>query len=374
MSVFGLHSRRIGSIEVFCRELSRQLGELGWESVFVFLDKPSDLVRRFLELPNVSLDVMEDSWRFGWRPAREFARLLRRYRPAVVHSQFTSFVGPYHWIARLLSADRVFFTDHGSRQQDTSTQRAPVHKRMLVRQINRPVSKVFCVSEFVCRCLRDRGLLPEERFDVLYNGVDLERPATGEGKDAAFRQRFDIPSHRLVVSQVGQLIPEKGVDDFLEAAELALKKNPNLHFVLAGDGSHRDHYVQLAERLGLDEHITFTGLVEDLFSDGLFDASDIVCQVSRWQEAFGLTIAEAMSASKPVIGTRVGGIPELISDGGSGYVIERGNVNDLADRVLSLSEDTDLRMTMGENGRRRCAEKFNVVEQVRKLISAYGIG
>ena len=119
------------------------------------------------------------------------------------------------------------------------------------------------------------------------------------------------------------MIPEKGIDDFLQAGKLAVTKNGNVHFVLAGDGSSRDQYVQLVERLGLADHVTFTGLVQDPMGDGLFDAADIVCQVSRWQEAFGLTIAEAMSAAKPVIGTRVGGIPELICDGQTGYLVDR---------------------------------------------------
>ena len=199
------------------------------------------------------------------------------------------------------------------------------------------------------------------------------RAALGNGKGLPFRQRYGIPADRVIVSQVGQLIPEKGVADFLEAGKLALAKKGNLHFVLAGDGPCHDEYIQLAERLGLADHITFTGLVQDPMGDGLFDASDIVCQVSRWQEAFGLTIAEAMSAGKPVIGTRVGGIPELICDGESGYLVDRGNVSDVADRMLSLSEDYDLRTAMGEAGKRRCKERFDVTNQVKSLIASYGV-
>ena len=373
LSVFGLHARRIGGIEVFCRELSRQLGEHGWKSVLVFLSDPSELVRQFLDLPNVQLEVLKDSWKVGWRPTLELGRLLRKYRPAVFHSQFTSFVGPYPWIAQVLLVDRIFFTDHGSRPPDDALRVAPLHKRMLVRRINYPLSRVFCVSRFVCRCLTERDLLAKERFQVLYNGVDLARAARGKGEGMAFRQRYRIPADRVIVSQVGQLIPEKGIDDFLQAGKLAVSKNANLHFVLAGDGSSRDRYVQLSERLGLADHVTFTGLVEDPMGDGLFDASDIVCQVSRWQEAFGLTIAEAMSAGKPVIGTRVGGIPELICDGQSGYLVDRGNLSDLADRILSLAEDSDLGIAMGEKGRHRCEEKFDVTDQVRSLIAYYGI-
>ena len=71
LSIFGLDARRIGGIEIFCRELSRQLGEHGWKSVLVFLCEPSERVRRFLDLPNVQLDVLKDSWKIGWRPTWE---------------------------------------------------------------------------------------------------------------------------------------------------------------------------------------------------------------------------------------------------------------------------------------------------------------
>ena len=80
-----------------------------------------------------------------------------------------------------------------------------------------------------------------------------------------------------------------------------------------------------------------------------------------------------MSAAKPVIGTRVGGIPELISDGRTGYLIDRGNVSDLADRMLLLSEDSDLRMAMGQSGKCRCKERFDVTGQIRSLIASYGV-
>ena len=85
--------------------------------------------------------------------------------------------------------------------------------------------------------------------------------------------------------------------------------------------------------------MTFSGQVQDPLGEGLYGASDIVCQVSRWEEAFGLTIAEAMASARPVIATRVGGIPELVAHGEYGYLVERGDYADLADKIVLLAED-----------------------------------
>jgi glycosyltransferase involved in cell wall biosynthesis len=79
-----------------------------------------------------------------------------------------------------------------------------------------------------------------------------------------------------------------------------------------------------AEAMGLAAHITWTGLVQDPFAEGVYDVADIVCQLSEWEELFGWMIAEAMAYKKPIVATRVGGIPELVEDGVTGFLVERG--------------------------------------------------
>ena len=114
------------------------------------------------------------------------------------------------------------------------------------------------------------------------------------------------------------IIPEKGVLDLLAAAQIVTEQDSKAHFVFAGDGPSRVEYTRRAIDLGLGDRITWTGLIEDPFSAGVYDAAEIVCQVSRWEEVFGWVIAEAMAYRKPVIATRVGGIPELVADEDSG--------------------------------------------------------
>jgi glycosyltransferase involved in cell wall biosynthesis len=126
-----------------------------------------------------------------------------------------------------------------------------------------------------------------------------------------------------------------------------------------------------AGEMGLGDNVTWTGLIMDPFGEGVFDAADIVCQFSRWEELFGWMIAEAMAYEKPIVATRVGGIPELVADGESGYLVERDNPADAADKLINLLRDSDLRHKMGAEGCRRVHTKFNLRQNVEQLIDTY---
>jgi glycosyltransferase involved in cell wall biosynthesis len=304
-----------------------------------------------------------------WR----LAPVLRRYRPRIVHFHYTPFVSSLPWLSWLCGAEKVFFTDHSSRPAGHRQRRAAAAKRWVVRLVNRPLSKVISVSEFGRRSFVNRDLLPAGRCVRIYNGVDLGRVVESSERAAAFRARFRIPEKRAIVLQVSWIIPEKGIVDLLTAAQQVVTRNPGVHFVIAGEGPFRAEYTRRSVDLGLREHVTWTGLLEDPFAAGAYDAADIVCQVSRWEEVFGWVIAEAMAYRKPVVATRVGGIPELVMDGDSGFLVERGDSADLARRLLMLVEDPARRIAMGSLGRGRVEALFDLRRNVGELLAVYGI-
>ena len=197
---FPVEPFRIGGTETFARELSLQLDQQGWKSVLCFQGPPSDAVRTFLDLPNVTLEVVGDISRFDVDTSRTMAKVFKRYKPDIVHLHFTGFLGIYPWLARLLSAKRVFFTDHGSRPAGHVPRSAPLWKRVLVRLINWPLTKVICVSHYGYRCFTALKLLPQDRFEVVYNGVDLSRVLPNHDRDNRFRQRYLIAKDRTVLS------------------------------------------------------------------------------------------------------------------------------------------------------------------------------
>jgi len=373
ISVFGVKPVRIGGTETFARELSLQLGERGWQSVLCFLSEPTAEVRRFLDLPNISFEVLENSTDGDQTARRNLAAILRKHRADILHLHYVSFLNLYSWSARFQSARQVFFTDHHSRPAGYVQSRAPFWKRAAARLINQPLNKVVCVSNYGYECMTALDLLPRSRFQMIYNGVDLSRVKADPLLATKFRERYSIPTERTIVTQVSWIIPEKGIADFLEMARLVLRQNRNVHFVLVGDGVNREQYTKDAVSMGLDQHITWTGMVDDPFGEGVFHAADVVCQLSRWEEVFGWMIAEAMAHGKPVVATRVGGIPELISDGVTGYLVARADAAAMSDRILQLLGDPALRARMGASGRDTVARKFDLRKNVSQLIGSYGI-
>ena len=372
VSVFGVQPIRIGGTETFARELSLQLGQKGWKSVLCFESEPSEEVANCLSLPNVTLEVLKDPTDFNWAATKQLASILRRYRADILHLHFTGFVGAFPWLARVLSVKKVFFTDHSSRQEKYVPARAPFWKRWLVRLINYPITKVICVSKYGCHCAQTLDLLPADRFQLVYNGVDLSR-VNDSGRSAEFRRHFKIPDNKKIVVQVSWIIPEKGIGDLLEVAKLVTAKRTNVQFVIVGDGPFRGQYRKQANDMGLGDVVTWTGLMKDPFHEGVYEAADIVCQLSRWEEVFGWMISEAMAFGKPVVATRVGGIPELVGEGETGFLVNRADVNAAAERVLSLLDDAELRKTLGRTGRQKTERKFNLQTNITELLHVYGI-
>jgi L-malate glycosyltransferase len=376
VSVFGVTPFRVGGPESFARELSKQLGERGWKSVLCFSSKPPEDVLNYLKLPNVCLEVVRDLETpdpIRWAAVKDLVSILRKYHPDILHLHFTGFIGPFPWLARLFAVSQVFFTDHSSRSAFHAPRRAPFWKRGLARLVNWPITRVICASNYGYKCFTAMDLLPAERLSMIYNGVDLSRVPPDSQPAWNFRRKYSIPEKRAIVLQVSWMIPQKGIEDLLDAASVVLSRNQEAHFVLVGEGLYREQYTKYAAEKGLKDHVTFTGLIEDPFAEGVYAAADFVCQVSRWEELFGFVIAEAMASSKPVVATRVGGIPELIEDGENGFLVPRGDVSQIADKISMLLANRSLRARMGSAARRVAEAKFDVRSNVAQLMQLYSI-
>jgi glycosyltransferase involved in cell wall biosynthesis len=369
LSLNGFHPVRVGSLETFERNLSLDLAKHDWRHVICYASAPAEPVRRFLDLPNVEFAAIPNLFYRHWRPTLAMARLLRRYRPDILYMQLAGLVSLYPWLAKFYGARQVVYTDQASRPEGFALQPAPWWRRLVTRALAAPVNPVTCISDYVLQCCQSARILPAARFLRIYNSVDVTYGATD---GAEFRRRHGIPLDCQVVAQISAMIPDKGFDDLLEAARLVLLEDPTVHFLMAGVGPHLERYKELTASLGLTGRITFTGRVEEPLAEGFFAAADILCQVSRWEEGFGLSIAEGMSAGKPFIGTRAGAIPELVRDGETGFLVERRAPDQLAARILQLLRDPILRRKFGEAGRQLAIREFNQQKSVPQFMQLFG--
>ncbi|WP_305908382.1 glycosyltransferase family 4 protein [Methylomarinum sp. Ch1-1] len=206
---------------------------------------------------------------------------------------------------------------------------------------------------------------------VIYNPIDLTRFDAGN----SMRRELAINPEHIVVAFLGQIREIKGVADFIEMAHQI--KNPNVRFLIAGEcrdpnkfaGSYTERNLQ--ELFADDSRIRYIGYVKKV--ENVYHTADIIVVPSRWQEPLGLINLEAGACRKPVVATRVGGIPEVIHDGNNGFLVDPGDTSTLKARVEQLINDPDLRHRMGEAGRRLVENEFTAqpVRQFQELLLSY---
>lgn len=210
----------------------------------------------------------------------------------------------------------------------------------------------IAVSEYV-RNASEPKALPKH---VVYNPVDLSRFSDGTSR----RGELGIADNQIVVSFLGQIRDFKGVQDFIAMARQV--EDPDAVFLIAGEcrdpkrfpGSFSESDLQAM--IGGDERIRYLGYIDRV--EEIYNTSDIVVVPSRWQEPLGLVAIEALACRKPVVATRVGGLPEIIDDETTGYLVAPQDVTAMTDRVQRLIRDPSLRRRMGDAGHQRVTEKF----------------
>jgi glycosyltransferase involved in cell wall biosynthesis len=163
---------------------------------------------------------------------------------------------------------------------------------------------------------------------------------------------------------VAHLIPDKGVDVLVRA--LPALTSPLWRLSVVGEGPQASELEALAGDLGVKERVRFLGLRDDV--DRLLQGSDVLVHPAVWQEALGYTVLEGMSSAVPVIASRVGGIPELITDGENGFLVPPGDPEAIAEKLNLLASDPGLRESLGEAARARVVDRFALQRTVTHLL------
>jgi glycosyltransferase involved in cell wall biosynthesis len=236
----------------------------------------------------------------------------------------------------------------------------------------READAVFSISKYVTGTVVDMGRPPEEVYTVP-NAIDTGRwdPATD---GSSFRRELGIPLDAPLLASVSRLFSWKGQRELLQAFALARAARPDLKLVIVGEdasgtgGSFKRELEQLAQKLGVTEHVTFTGGRSDI--PNVMAACDVFTLPS-FEEPFGLVFLEAMAMERPVIAIDNGGTPEVVEHGASGLLSPPWDVPALAENIKTLVNDPELRRTFGRNGRRRVLEHFNTVRMARDAARAY---
>lgn len=211
------------------------------------------------------------------------------------------------------------------------------------------------------------GVAAREKFVVIHSGIEFPaREVVGLGRES-LRSEWGIEADALVIGTLGRLTQIKGQGDLIEAFSLLCKEVDGAYLLLVGDGEQRENLVELAKTLGVGARVIFAGWRTDIYA--ALAAMDLFALPSI-NEGMGKALVEAMYAGLPCVGTRVGGVPELLRDGEEGYVVAAAAPRDLAAALCKLARDGDLRMRCGEAGRARAAA-YSVEAMIEKIEALY---
>ena len=298
----------------------------------------------------------------GFRAAWQLRRLIRREKIDIVQTYFETSNLWGGLVAKLSGALLL------SSRRDMGILRKAKH-RLGYQVINRISDRVLAVSEEVKRFCIDQDHVAANRVSVIYNGVDLLQ--IGDSANEATPASYSEFAGKQIVTCLANLRRVKGVDVFLRAAHLVCQELPETIFLIAGSLYEEDYSQEvlgLVESLGLKNNVKFLRFVENPVP--LLKMSSVFCMLSR-SEGFCNALLEAMACGVPSVVSRVGGNPEAIVEGESGFLVEVEDYQTAAEKMLFLLRNPDQAKQIGEAGRRAAFSRFSATAMINNLISLY---
>jgi len=312
--------------------------------------------------PESEAATVEDARRRGCRivevarlgrevhPARDVAAvmalttLFRRARPTIVHTHTSKagFVG--RLAARLARVPVVIHQPHGHIFYGYWGRGRVALFVALERLAARWTDTLVALTPREVEEHVERGIGRAAQWAVVPSGVPTARLRAAAPTRAAARARLGLPADAFVIAGVGRLVPIKGFDLLVDALPAIAAQVPSARALLIGDGEERAALEARAAALGVSERLSITGAVTDV--EGVLAAADVLAAPSR-NEGMGRVLVEAMAIGLPVVGTTVGGIPDVIIDGECGRLVAPDDAAALAAALAELGSDAALRAKLG---------------------------
>jgi glycosyltransferase involved in cell wall biosynthesis len=302
----------------------------------------------------------------------KLARLIRKERPQILHTH-TAKAGTVGRVAALLAGSRrppiIVHTFHGHVLRGYFGPLRSLFFRLLERWLAGHTTALVAVSPQVRDDLVALGVAPRERFAVIRLGIELEeRVAADQDGRLESRRYLGIPPDRFTIGWIGRMTSVKRTDDILLAFKRLRDNGVEATLCLVGDGPDRGDLERRANDLGVVRDTLFLGYQEDVAP--FYAAFDALVLPSS-NEGTPVSAIEALAAGRPVVATRVGGVPDVVRDGEDGFLVDAGATDDLGDRLEQLVRDPELRARMGERGRERVLPRYAVDRLVHDVDQLY---
>lgn len=293
-------------------------------------------------------------------------RLIKRIKAKIVHTNTTLILGS--GIAAKLAGVKSVYHEHA-----TSISHPEWAAMSLVKAVDRLSDAVLANTGAVAHVFTSRGV-PESKVKVMYYALDLKPFETDYDYEESFRKEIGVGRDEKLIGLVGRINPGKGHDILFHAIKSIIPRHPSLKVAIVGKEETRiekdflRELKALAEKMDIKDRIIFTGMRDDV--PRVMKSLDLLVLPSH-HEGFGIVLMEAMAAGVPVIGSNVGGIPEVIEHNRSGLIIDPGSVEALSSAIDGLLSDPQKSLQMAKNGRKRVEDVFSLERLGSELNGLY---
>lgn len=240
--------------------------------------------------------------------------------------------------------------------------------------------KIIAISHYIKRELVAVGV-PEEKVAVVHHGVDRKFFSSKKPASSIFKDHPKLKGRKQIIFNPARMGLAKGCDITIEAFKLVKEKFPDALLLMSGSGNIIDwgltqnkdiaFFVSLIKHLGLEESVYINTFSIDKEMPELYRLADVVVYPSSVEEPFGLAMLEAMASGKPIVVTDSGGMPEIIQNDINGYVVPKGNHEALAEKIIRLLSDHDLRERLGKNGLEQVESMYTTQIYARNIFKVY---
>jgi len=355
-----IESTVYGGMEEWIRLVTAGLASRGHE-ITVAGRRGSEFLRRIRETTDkaslLELDITGD-----FRPdtIARIKRHLRGRRIDIVSVNFNKDVRLGGLAARLDGSARVVWSVGLDITKDSF-----IHRWLTPKLVD----GVIVPSDSLRKQITRLGYIPPERVKVIPIGIqDRTIPESRAESAKRLRARYQLPYDCLVAVTSGRLVDQKGHRYLVEAAPAIIEAVPHIRFLLLGNGPLQGDLEEHMERLGVNEHFVFAGMLDDLTLE--LAGADLMVHPSI-EEPFGIAVLEGMRAGLPIVASRVGGIPEVVGEAEAALLVPPADPEELARAVIGVLSDGRLREQMSQSARRRFESDFRYETMIDRLEAYY---
>lgn len=352
------HTSGLTGAVISCFNLATRLGE-DFEAVFVTREE-GPIIERFRE-SGIKSHIVSEKGFLGLKYIRTFLDILKSEQVDLIHLNTLTPFCKYAGIAGSLKGIPVVWFVRENPLISRSRRLRPWLKRI--------ATKIVFVDKETRRQLL--GDTMAHNVKVVYNGVDLEhfKPRSSD----FLHQKLDIDKDVRLIGHIALITQRKGLHYLIQALPIIKKRYDRFKLVIVGgyQTTERAYYDTILEQiraLSLENDVHFTGVLSEM--SWAINSLDIVVLPSL-EERCSRTLLESIACGKPVVATRVGGSPELVEDGKSGFLVDPESPDQIAKAVLKLLEDEGLSQEMGRKGRQKAREVFDIRDNTKNIREIY---